>query len=74
MQKRKCNKCNKLFTRQWNLERHLQDVHEIYDDTKTEMGNQKIHEYNYWQRNIESNNNFWINSNYIDDMNYNQRS
>lgn len=41
---------------------------------KKEMGNQKIHEYRYWQRNIDSNNNFRINSNNIDDMNYNQRS
>lgn len=74
MHKKKCNKCNKLFSRQWNLDRHLQDVHEIYDDTKKEKRSREIDDYNYWQRNIDSNNNFWITSNNSDDINYNQRS
>lgn len=56
------------------MDRHLQDVHEIYDDTKKEKGSREIGDYNYWQRNIDSNNNFWITSNNIDKMNYNQRS
>jgi hypothetical protein len=26
-----CKVCNKIFTRKWNLERHLQDIHGIYN-------------------------------------------
>ena len=74
MHKKECNKCNKLFSRQWNLDRHLQDVHEIYDDTKKEKRSREIDDYNYRQRNIDSNNNFWIPSNNSDDINYNQSS
>jgi hypothetical protein len=29
MEKKVCNLCKKRFTRQWNLERHKQDIHHI---------------------------------------------
>jgi hypothetical protein len=35
MQKKNvCNICYKKFTRKWNLERHLYDIHEIHDDLR----------------------------------------
>ena len=36
MNKKRCDRCNRLFSSQWNLERHLQDVHEINNDIKKE--------------------------------------
>jgi hypothetical protein len=42
MEKKKCHLCKKIYTRRWNLERHLQDVHKIYDNTKKDNKIQKL--------------------------------
>jgi len=36
-----CNVCKKKFTRQWNLERHLQDIHMIPEYRENKMVRQK---------------------------------
>ena len=59
MNKKRCYRCNRLFSRQWNLERHLQDVHEINDDIKKEKRRGVIdgYDYEYGQLNMNSANN-----------------
>lgn len=74
MNKKKCNICNRLFSRQWNLERHLQDVHEINDDIIKEKRSGKIHDYDYWQINMNNNNNLWKKENNNISMDYNGNS
>ena len=56
-QQKECIVCKQIFTRKWNLERHLQDVHEIYDNTKKDNINPEIGDYNSLPINIDSNNN-----------------
>lgn len=41
MEKKLCNKCNKRFTRQWNLQRHLKSIHNISDYGKNDNVKQK---------------------------------
>jgi hypothetical protein len=41
MKKKLCNKCNKRFTRQWNLQRHLKSIHNISDYGKNDNVKQK---------------------------------
>lgn len=41
MEKKACNLCNKRFTRQWNLERHIQDIHHISEYGQNDMVKQK---------------------------------
>jgi hypothetical protein len=41
MNKKECEVCNKLFTRQWNLERHMQDIHHISEHGENERINQE---------------------------------
>ena len=74
MNKKKCNRCDRLFSRQWNLERHLQDVHEINDDIKKEKRSGEIHDYDYWQINMNSNNNLRKKENNNIGMDYNGNS
>jgi uncharacterized Zn-finger protein len=42
MEKKVCNLCKKRFTRQWNLERHMQDIHHI-----SEYGENNLVKQNY---------------------------
>lgn len=41
-EKKFCNICYKIFTRKWNLERHLYDVHEVHDDLRKYRVKQEI--------------------------------
>ncbi|MGH9981820.1 MAG: C2H2-type zinc finger protein [Nitrososphaeraceae archaeon] len=41
MEKKFCNVCKKRFTRQWNLERHLKDIHNISGYHKNDINKQK---------------------------------
>ncbi len=56
MNKKRCDRGNRLFSRQWNLERHLQDVHEVNDDIKKkkEEGGIDGYDYEYGQLNMNS--------------------
>jgi hypothetical protein len=58
MEQKKCNLCKKIFTRRWNLERHLQDVHKIYDNTKKDNINTEFIDYNDLPNNINRNSDF----------------
>ena len=42
-----CTVCKKKFTRQWNLERHLKDIHEVYQSRDNDMVMQKSDPYSY---------------------------
>lgn len=42
-----CTVCKKRFTRQWNLERHLKDIHEIYLYRDNDMIKQNSEPYSY---------------------------
>lgn len=53
MKKISCSLCNRIFTRDWNLKRHIQDVHRLYDSDKKENVNQEIEE-NYYSPNNNS--------------------
>lgn len=68
--------CNRLFSRQWNLDRHLQDVHEINDDIKKEKSRGGIdgYDYEYGQLNMDSANNLMKTDNKNNDMDYNGNS
>jgi hypothetical protein len=57
MKQKKCNLCKKIFTRRWNLERHLQDVHKIYDNTKKDNINPEFIDYGDLPNNINRNSN-----------------
>ena len=41
MEKKVCNLCKKRFTRQWNLGRHMQDIHQISELCENHMVKQK---------------------------------
>jgi hypothetical protein len=41
MKKKVCNKCNKRFTRQWNLQRHLKSIQNISEYGKNDNVKQK---------------------------------
>lgn len=45
-----CNVCNKIFTRKWNLERHLQDIHGIYNKPENQNITSEIGNINSSQR------------------------
>src|SRR6187402_1750110 len=55
MEKR-CYICNKIFSRQWNLERHLRDVHEINNDIRKgkRRGGIDGYDYEYGQLSMNS--------------------
>ena len=42
MEKKICTVCKKRFTRQWNLARHLKDIHNISDYVKMILPNKKM--------------------------------
>jgi hypothetical protein len=63
MHEKICKLCSKIFTRRWNLERHLQDVHKIYDNTKEDYLKSEIIDYNDLPNNIDRNRNFRNKSN-----------
>ncbi|MGE5633665.1 MAG: C2H2-type zinc finger protein [Deltaproteobacteria bacterium] len=76
IKQKKCSICKKIFTRKWNLKRHSQDVHKIYDNTKKDNINPEIGDYNSLPINIDSNNNFRNknNENNMNGMIYNENS
>ena len=76
MIKKRCYRCNRLFSRQWNLERHLQDVHEINDDIKKEerRGGIDGYDYEFGQLNMNNANNLKKTENNNNDMDYNGNS
>jgi hypothetical protein len=41
MERKICQVCNKRFTRQWNLERHVKDIHHISEYGENDMVKQK---------------------------------
>ncbi len=41
MEKKNCTICKKRFTRQWNLDRHLKDIHNISDYGENDIAKQK---------------------------------
>ena len=54
MQKKNiCNICYKKFTRKWNLERHLYDVHEVHDDLRRDRIKQGIDVPNHLSNMVE---------------------
>jgi hypothetical protein len=53
MNKNKCNICNKIFTRDWNLKRHIQDVYRLNDYDKKDNIKQEFEE-NYYLPNSNS--------------------
>ncbi len=74
MNKKRCDKGNRLFSRQWNLERHLQDVHEVNDDIKKRRGRIDGYDYENEQLNMNSANNLKKTENNNNDMDYNGNS
>jgi|GEM_PF-2475003 len=76
MNKKRCDRCNRFFSIQWNLERHLQDVHEINDDIKKEKRRGGIdgYDYEYGQLNMNSAINLKKAENNNNDMDYNGNS
>jgi hypothetical protein len=74
MNKKRCDKGNRLFSRQWSLERHLQDVHEVNDDIKKRRGRIDGYDYEYEQLNMNSANNLKKTENNNNDMDYNGNS
>lgn len=54
MKKYTCSICKKIFTRDWNLKRHIKDVHRLLDYTKKANINQRIKE-NYYYSSFHSN-------------------
>ena len=47
MENKTCKVCNKMFPRQWNLKRHLKDIHEIYEYRDVDLVKQKSESYSY---------------------------
>lgn len=45
-----CKICNKGFTRKWNLERHLQDIHKQYIKPESHGINLESNNHDSWQR------------------------
>jgi hypothetical protein len=39
MDKKLCKICNRIFTREWNLQRHLKDIHKIDNCTQDRIEN-----------------------------------
>jgi hypothetical protein len=65
MKKKLCNKCNKRFTRQWKLQRHLKSIHNISDYGKNDNVKQKYDRPTLF-RSISSNNEHsWYSENKI---------
>lgn len=48
MNKHTCSICKRIFTREWNLKRHLRDVHRIAKYSKKDQVNQEIEENGYY--------------------------
>ena len=48
MNKHTCSICKRIFTREWNLKRHLRDVHRIAKYSKKDQVNQEIEANGYY--------------------------
>lgn len=67
----RCTVCNQSFSRQWNLKRHIQDVHKLHNYDKKDNIMQKDNDFNNLPFNIYENNNF-KDTNNKNDINNNQ--
>ena len=47
MKNKRCNKCKKMFTREWNLQRHLKSIHHISDYSKNNLVKQNYGRHTY---------------------------
>lgn len=54
MENHKCSICDRIFTRDWNLKRHIQDLHRLYNYDKKENINQEFEENYYSQKSNNS--------------------
>jgi len=71
MQKKICKECKKRFTRQWNLKRHLKDIHNISDHGENEIVKQKYDRPTYSSLSQTNNEYFRNSENKMSEMNYN---
>ena len=70
MDKKICKVCKKGFLRQWNLKRHLKDIHKIHEYRENDMVKQKSEAYSYPFSN--KNEDFRNPENNMSEMNYYQ--
>ena len=66
--KKLCNKCNKRFTRQWNLQRHLKSIHNNSDFGKNDNVKQKHDRPTYSDPSPIKNQHSWYSENKISHM------
>jgi hypothetical protein len=72
MENKNCTICKKRFTRQWNLERHMQDIHHISEYGKNNMVKQKYEGSPYSYPSIFTNEQLRNFENNMTEMDYNQ--
>ena len=70
MNKKECEVCNKMFTRQWNLERHMQDIHQISEYGENERMNQKYEDPHYSNHSTLRNEQFRTRANNTTEIDY----
>ena len=70
MERKICQVCNKSFTRQWNLERHVKDIHYISEYGENDMVKQKYEDPSYSYSLTIKNEQFRNSENNTTDMNY----
>ncbi|HEX7142622.1 MAG TPA: C2H2-type zinc finger protein [Nitrososphaeraceae archaeon] len=70
MERKVCQVCNKRFTRQWNLERHVKDIHHIFEYGGNDMVKQKYEGPSYSYSHTIKNEQFRNSENNTTDMNY----
>ena len=71
MEKKTCNKCKKRFTRQWNLNRHLKDIHNISYSGENDIVKKKYDLPTYSSSSPINNEHFRNSENKLVEMNYN---
>jgi hypothetical protein len=72
MENKNCTICKKRFTRQWNLERHMQDIHHISEYGENDMVKQKYEGSPYSNPSIFKNEQLRNFENNMTEMDYNQ--
>lgn len=71
MEKKKCNKCRKRFTRRWNLTRHLKYIHNLSDDGQHDIVKPKYDRPTYSSPSPIKNEYIMNSENKMSEMNYN---